>query len=105
MNEELGSRQGNKHTIPDISNDIEVLMASLQEHEVYVKKEGRVLDDDELPVPDALSVGAAALAHGTTTNPIQEFNAQFDQLRRRRTTQRGMSSNFVVASVYKRLAN
>ncbi|KAJ7844988.1 hypothetical protein B0H13DRAFT_1541363, partial [Mycena leptocephala] len=84
MNEELGSRQGNKHTIPDINNDIEVLMASLQEHEVYVKKEGRVLDDDELPVPDVLSVGKAALAHGTTTNPIQEFNAQFAQLRRRR---------------------
>ncbi|KAJ7681155.1 hypothetical protein B0H14DRAFT_3535871 [Mycena olivaceomarginata] len=50
----LGARQGNKHTIPDLANDIECLMASLTEHEIYVKKEGRVLDDDELPVPDVL---------------------------------------------------
>jgi hypothetical protein len=84
INGDLGARQGNKHTIPDLANDIECLMASLTEHEVYVKKEGRVLDDDELPVPDVLSAGAAALTHGTTSNPLQDFNAQFDQLRRRR---------------------
>ncbi|KAJ6546558.1 hypothetical protein B0H10DRAFT_2329575 [Mycena sp. CBHHK59/15] len=84
MNEDLGARQGNKHTIPNLDNDIQTLMASLQEHEVYVKKEGRVLDDDEMPAPDVLSAGAAALSHGTPSNPLQDFNAQFDQLRRRR---------------------
>ncbi|KAJ6576738.1 hypothetical protein B0H10DRAFT_1927230 [Mycena sp. CBHHK59/15] len=84
MNEDLGARQGNKHTIPNFDNDIQTLMASLQEHEVYVKKEGRVLDDDEMPAPDVLSAGAAALSHGTPSNPLQDFNAQFDQLRRRR---------------------
>ncbi|KAJ7206570.1 hypothetical protein GGX14DRAFT_568125 [Mycena pura] len=84
MNRDLGSRQGNKHTIPDFDNDIHCLMASLTEHEVYVQKEGRVLDDDEMPAPDVLSAGAAALTHGTTSNPLQEFNAQFDQLRQRR---------------------
>ncbi|KAJ6455499.1 hypothetical protein DFH09DRAFT_1384541, partial [Mycena vulgaris] len=84
MNRDLGSRQGNKHTIPDLDNDIQCLMASLTEHEVYIKKEGRVLDDDEMPVPDVLSAGAAALTHGTTSNPLQDFNAQFDRLRERR---------------------
>ncbi|KAJ6624223.1 hypothetical protein B0H10DRAFT_2162254 [Mycena sp. CBHHK59/15] len=84
LNTDLGARQGNKHTIPDLTKDITSLMASLQEHEVYVLKEGRVLDDDELPAPDVLSVGAAALTHGAMTNPLQDFNDQFDQLRRRR---------------------
>ncbi|KAJ7727279.1 hypothetical protein DFH07DRAFT_757734 [Mycena maculata] len=84
INRNLGSRQGNKHTIPDLDKDIHSLMASLTEHEVYVKKDGRVLDDDEMSAPDVLSVGAAALTHGTTSNPLQDFNAQFDQLRQRR---------------------
>ncbi|KAJ7826515.1 hypothetical protein B0H13DRAFT_2241113 [Mycena leptocephala] len=71
INQDLGSRQGNKHTIPDLDNDIQSLMASLTEHEVYIHKE-------------VLSAGAAALTHGTASNPLQEFNTQFDQLRRRR---------------------
>ncbi|KAJ6496923.1 hypothetical protein DFH09DRAFT_1103477 [Mycena vulgaris] len=37
-----------------------------------------------MPAPDVLSAGAAALTHGTTSNPLQDFNAQFDQLRQRR---------------------
>ncbi|KAJ7463671.1 hypothetical protein FB451DRAFT_1180152 [Mycena latifolia] len=84
MNKDLGSRQGNKHTIPNLDNDIHCLMASLTEHEVYICKEGRVLDDDEMPAPDVLSVGAATLTHGTTSNPLQDFNDLFDQLCRRR---------------------
>ncbi|KAJ7716911.1 hypothetical protein DFH07DRAFT_973770 [Mycena maculata] len=84
INRDLGSRQGNKHTIPDLDKDIHSLMASLTEHKVYVKKDGHVLDDDEMPAPDVLSVGAAALTHGTTSNPLQDFNAQFDQLRQHR---------------------
>ncbi|KAJ7264138.1 hypothetical protein C8J57DRAFT_1624548 [Mycena rebaudengoi] len=84
INADLGSRQGNKHTIPDLEDDIFLLMASLQEHEVYIIKEGRTLDDDEMPAPDVLSAGAAALTHGTTNNPLDDFNAQFDQIRRRR---------------------
>ncbi|KAJ7235067.1 hypothetical protein C8J57DRAFT_1572916 [Mycena rebaudengoi] len=85
INEDLGARQGDKHTIPDLSKDIDSLMASLCEHEVYVLKEGRVLDDDEMPVPDVLSAGAASLTHGISSNPIDEFNELFDQLRQRRT--------------------
>jgi hypothetical protein len=59
-------------------------MDSLTEHEVYVEKEGRVLDDDEKPAPDVLSVGMAALTHGTSTTPLAEFNQQFDIMRERR---------------------
>ncbi|KAK7033871.1 hypothetical protein R3P38DRAFT_3186109 [Favolaschia claudopus] len=84
MNVELGNRQGSKHATPDLAADISALMASLDEHEVYVEKEGRVLDDDEKPVPDVISVGMAALTHGTSTTPLAEFNHQFEVLRARR---------------------
>ncbi|KAK7013469.1 hypothetical protein R3P38DRAFT_3206790 [Favolaschia claudopus] len=84
MNVELGNRQGSKHATPDLAADIAALMASLNEHEVYVEKEGRVLDDDEKPVPDVISVGMAALTHGTSTTPLAEFNEQFESLRKRR---------------------
>jgi hypothetical protein len=59
-------------------------LQELQEHEVYVLKEGCVLDDNELPAPDVLSAGAATLTHSMSTNPLQDFNDQFDQLSRRR---------------------
>ncbi|KAJ7869605.1 hypothetical protein B0H14DRAFT_2727177 [Mycena olivaceomarginata] len=72
MNVELGTRQGSKLATTDLANDIAALMASLNDHEVYVEKEGRVLDDDEKPVPDVISVGMAALT------------MQFDILRERR---------------------
>ncbi|KAK6991557.1 hypothetical protein R3P38DRAFT_3331712 [Favolaschia claudopus] len=84
MNVERGTRQGSKHATPDLAADIAALMASLDEHEVYVEKEGRVLDDDEKPAPDVISVGMAALTHGTTTTPLAEFNQQFEVLRERR---------------------
>ncbi|KAJ7456193.1 hypothetical protein FB451DRAFT_1512643 [Mycena latifolia] len=84
INLDLGARQGSKHATPDLAADIEALMDSLEEHEVYVEKEGRVLDDDEKPAPDVLSAGMAALSHGTSTNPLAEFNQQFDTLRARR---------------------
>ncbi|KAK7049041.1 hypothetical protein R3P38DRAFT_3307636 [Favolaschia claudopus] len=80
----LGNRQGSKHATPDLVADISALMASLDEHEVYIEKEGRVLDDDEKPGPDVISVGMAALTHGTSTTPLAEFNEQFDVLRARR---------------------
>ncbi|KAJ7797568.1 hypothetical protein B0H14DRAFT_3493636 [Mycena olivaceomarginata] len=64
--------------------DIDTLITSLTEHKVYVEKEGRVLDADDKPVPDVLSVGMAALTHGGSTTPLSEFNEQFDILRERR---------------------
>ncbi|KAJ7679242.1 hypothetical protein DFH06DRAFT_975213 [Mycena polygramma] len=84
INTDLGARQGSKHTIPDLEEDITALMDSLDEHDVYTVQPGRVLDDDEQPVPDILSVGMAALTHGSSTTPLAEFNQQFEILRARR---------------------
>ncbi|KAF7343799.1 hypothetical protein MSAN_01960900 [Mycena sanguinolenta] len=84
INTDLGARQGSKHASPELAEDIQALMDSLAEHEVYTEKEGRVLDDDEKPAPDVLSVGMAALTHGSSTTPLAEFNEQFEILRRRR---------------------
>ncbi|KAJ7268858.1 hypothetical protein B0H12DRAFT_1096990 [Mycena haematopus] len=84
INVDLGARQGSKHATPDLEEDIDALMDSLAEHEVYVEKAGRVLDDDEKPVPDVLSVGMAALTHGSSTTPLADFNKQFHILRERR---------------------
>ncbi|KAJ7809892.1 hypothetical protein B0H14DRAFT_2864831 [Mycena olivaceomarginata] len=75
---------GSKHATPDLEEDIDALMDSLAEHEVYLEKEGRVLDDDEKPAPDVLSVGMATLTHGSSTTPLSEFNQQFEIMRERR---------------------
>jgi hypothetical protein len=84
INGELGARQGSRHATPDLEDDIDTLMASLDEHDVYVEKDGRVLDDDEAPAPDVISVGMAALTHGTSTTLLADFNQQFNILRERR---------------------
>ncbi|KAJ7654569.1 hypothetical protein DFH06DRAFT_1133343 [Mycena polygramma] len=84
INVDLGARQGSKHATPDLEDDIDTLMDSLAEHDVYVETEGRVLDDDEKPAPDVYSVGAAALTHGSLTTPLADFNAAFEVLRARR---------------------
>ncbi|KAJ7903121.1 hypothetical protein B0H13DRAFT_1483380, partial [Mycena leptocephala] len=82
---DLGARQGSKHTIPDLGEDIATLMDSLDEHDVYMQQPGRVLDDDdEQPVADILSVGLAALTHGALITPLAEFNLQFEILHARR---------------------
>ncbi|EIM86401.1 uncharacterized protein STEHIDRAFT_57738, partial [Stereum hirsutum FP-91666 SS1] len=77
IHEEIGSRQGSKHSSPEISKDIKRLMMSIDDLDVYRYKEGRVLDADEKPVADAMSVGLAALSHGSAGNPLTDFNAQW----------------------------
>jgi hypothetical protein len=81
INGDLGARQGKKHSSPNMQKDIDILMASLSKLEVYVEKEGRTLDPDEMPVPDAVSIGLADLAHGSA---LADFNAQFERNRDRR---------------------
>lgn len=84
---ELGSHQGSKHTVPDLKKDLNMLMESLKEHEVYTIKAGRVLDPLDSPIPDILSTGFAALTHGTSASsvsPLEDFNIQFNRLRERR---------------------
>lgn len=84
INTDLGASQGKKHTIPDLKKDIDMLMASLMKHEVYIVKEGRVLDFDEKPVPDVIFVGLASLTNGSSSNPLAEFNTAFNQVREHR---------------------
>ena len=81
INTDLGARQGKKHASPDMKKDIDILMASLSKLEVYVEKEGCTLDPDEMPVPDAISVGLAELAHGAA---LADYNSQFKRNHERR---------------------
>ncbi|KAI0309709.1 hypothetical protein OF83DRAFT_1088874 [Amylostereum chailletii] len=81
---ELGSYQGDKHTSPDLRRDVDRLMTSLDIHNVYRLQNGRQFDSDEQPAPDIIAVGAAALTHGTSTNPLADFNAQCELARERR---------------------
>jgi len=55
--------------IPDLEKDIERLMMSLDEHQVYDIILGREVDPMDGPVPDVISTGHAQLAHRNRTNP------------------------------------
>ncbi|KAF8157861.1 hypothetical protein B0H34DRAFT_706469 [Crassisporium funariophilum] len=83
IHNELGTIQGSEHTIPDLEKDMQTLMDSLTEHEVYIVTEGRVLDPRDSPVPDVLSTGLGALAHGPSSSPIDDFNVIFNRQRDR----------------------
>ncbi|KAJ6528621.1 hypothetical protein DFH09DRAFT_1327626 [Mycena vulgaris] len=98
IHKDLGARQGSKHTIPKLDKDVAVLMDSLDEHSVYTLQEGRVLDDDEKPVPDILSAGMAALTHGSSISPLAEFNQQPRRLARLPTANADAPGNPGVAS-------
>jgi len=68
INDDLGTHQGAKHKIPDLDRDIEALIMSLDDNEVYTIKPGRILDFDEKPVCDTYSVGMDTL---TTVAALQ----------------------------------
>jgi hypothetical protein len=79
----LGSDQGTKHALADLSTDIELLMDSLDEHDVYQIK-GRVFaEGDGSPTPDVITVGIQQLTD-SSSNPLTEYNAAFVKLQRRR---------------------
>jgi len=59
-------------------------MASLHDYEVYVVKPGRTVDAKDSAVRDVMSVGLAQLSHGKGTNPIADFNQQFNKLHEQR---------------------
>jgi len=85
FNNILGTDQGTRHASapPNLSDDIQTLMESLAEHNVYCVQKGRTLDDDDSLVKDVISIGLEGLADGTN-NPIWEFNDTFQRLQRRR---------------------
>ena len=84
INTDLGALQGKKHSTPDLTKDIDTLMASLKLHKVYVYNEGCVLNDNEEPAVDIISVGLATLTHSSGSNPLDKFNAQFNQVQEQR---------------------
>ena len=55
-------------------------MDSLDEHKVYQVQKGRVLHDDDEPVPDVIAVGL----HKLTEGPLNEYNTAFHHLQKRR---------------------
>ncbi|KAJ7584479.1 hypothetical protein C8J56DRAFT_789516 [Mycena floridula] len=83
MRDLLGSYQGSTHAPADLRDDIKLLMTSLQDHGVYKVQPGRVLDDDDAPVKDVISVGLQALTD-SSSNPLDEYNTAFRRLQIRR---------------------
>ncbi|KAI0074176.1 hypothetical protein K474DRAFT_1601943 [Panus rudis PR-1116 ss-1] len=79
MNQELGSRQGTKHTTPDIWRDISELMKSLHEHSVYHLEPGRTIPGEKAEVPNLFTVGLDALK-----KPLKDYNIAFQKLQARR---------------------
>ena len=82
LNDSLGGDQGMKHAPPDLKADIESLMSSLEENEVYRIKKGRVIKDEDI-VKDVVAVGLQNLTSGEK-NPLSDYNAAFKRLQMRR---------------------
>ncbi|KII93222.1 hypothetical protein PLICRDRAFT_100248 [Plicaturopsis crispa FD-325 SS-3] len=82
MNMAFGSYQGNRHATLNLTHDIPELMRSLANHEVYAEK-GRILDDDDTPTVDIMSVGLQQLTD-SSANPLHEYNRAFCNLQARR---------------------
>ncbi|KAI5891066.1 uncharacterized protein SCHCODRAFT_02734706, partial [Schizophyllum commune H4-8] len=85
VNRTLGARQGKKHAIPDLTEDINELMRSLAHHQVHEVQLGRMLDEDDAmgAVPDAVAIGHTQLTHGATS-PLKKYNEAFLALQKRR---------------------
>lgn len=82
--ERLGSAQGSKHTVPNQSKDIRVIMDSLHTHQVYQFTEGRCIDADDPIVPDCVSLGLSQLTRWDAKNPLHEYNETFRIAQNRR---------------------
>lgn len=83
----LGEDQGVKHRVPDLTKDIDILIASILEHKVYEEVPDRTFADDKSSPVDILSKGYGILAHGVPRDSIGEFNAKFIKLQQRAAVQ------------------
>lgn len=83
FNSVLGADQGTKHAPPDLTNDIQTLISSLDEHRVYKVIPGRVLTGESELVKDVVAIGLQNLTEGTK-NPLSEYNTAFRRLQMRR---------------------
>ncbi|KAH9165155.1 hypothetical protein EDB89DRAFT_2077212 [Lactarius sanguifluus] len=68
------------------TEDIKILMDSLEQNNVYEEVLSRTLGDDESPAPDVIGEGFTALAWGEKS-PLQQFNCLISTLQRRYTIQ------------------
>lgn len=78
IHNELGSRQGVRHTSPDLRRDIDRLMDSLDEHRVYSVEHGRTVDETACVVPNTVSAGLKQL-----DEPLKDYNQAFIRLQTR----------------------
>jgi hypothetical protein len=83
FNSVLGADQGTRHAPPDLTNDIQALISSLDEHRVYQIIPGRVLTGENEPVKDVVGIGLQNLTEGAK-NPLSEYNTAFRRLQMRR---------------------
>ena len=87
FNDILGTDVGKRHAPPNLTNDIETLMDSLEDYGVYKIQKGRVLGDgtQSRQVPDVVAIGLKNLTDpGGTKSPLSEYNDAFQRLQRRR---------------------
>jgi len=82
LNDTLGGDQGTKHAPPDLKADIESLMSSLDENNIYRIQKGRIIKDEDI-VKDVVAVGLQNLTSGEK-NPISDYNTAFKRLQMRR---------------------
>ena len=78
IHNDLGLRQGSKHSPPDLTRDIQELMRSLREHGVYIVEDGRIISGEKPCVPNTISQGLRSLAE-----PLKAYNHAFTRLQRR----------------------
>ena len=75
---DLGSRQGVKHTSPELDRDVNELTESLSEQAIYTYQPGRVIDTDKPIVPNAVAEGWNQLF-----TPLNDFNNALRRLQAR----------------------
>jgi hypothetical protein len=83
----LGSRQGQKHAKPDLTDDIDELMGSLAHHDVYVVRNGRRFADDDTSIADDVVMTGYNLLTFGSSSPLRQFNCTLNTLQARRQVQ------------------
>ncbi|KAI0321599.1 hypothetical protein OF83DRAFT_1050951 [Amylostereum chailletii] len=82
VNGMFGAKQGDRHATPDLTNDVDALMTSIWENQVYTVCLCREFADDDPPAVDVMAAGAQSLTWGVHS-PLKQFNEQMVTLRRR----------------------
>ncbi|KAG6908630.1 hypothetical protein DXG01_003955 [Tephrocybe rancida] len=83
LNHMFGDDQGTWHAPPDLTEDIESLMSSLEEYKVYHVVQGRVLEDNEQPTVDIISFGLSNMMDNSKS-PLTEYIKNFTSLQNQR---------------------